>query len=116
MGDSIIQSALQQQGPLTLKLTLEPAKPQPLEEKGEQTDAISQANGNLSNHLDKTVLEFIQFPLMEGDCAPPPNPLILWAAHHFPSKEVKKRKDDFSAYKFQGSAVKSARAMPSTKG
>ena len=61
-------------GPLTLELTLLPAKSQPQEEKGEQADAISQANGNLSNHLDKTVLEFIQFPLPEGDCAPPASP------------------------------------------
>lgn len=86
-----------------------------MEEKGEQTDAISQAKGNLSNHLDKTVLEFIQFPLPEGDCASKPL-LIPQAAQHSPSKEVRKKKDEFSAYKLQGSAVKSVHILPQAKG
>lgn len=67
-----VQGTFQQQGSLTLKLTLMPAMFQPVEVKGEETDAISQANRNLSNHLDKTALEFTQSPLPEGDCASTP--------------------------------------------
>lgn len=86
-----------------------------MEEKGEQTDAISQAKGNLSNHLDKTVLEFIQFPLPEGDCAS--NPCWFRGLHSILlARKLEKKKDEFSAYKLQGSAVKSVHILPQAKG
>lgn len=56
--------------------------------------AISKANGNLSAHLDNTVLGLLQFPSLEGMVLPP---LLFWVLHSLFLARKRGEKGDFSA-------------------